>query len=83
MPVPGENDSFVRFVQLALTDPDTSAFVRKLGEAAPEDRAKLLTATAARMRQEKVPEETIQVVELLREPALLDKILEIMTREGV
>lgn len=78
---PHLNETFVRFVQLVQTDDDMAEFVRSLAEADATHRAMLLTQTAARMRAEKQPEELVQVVEWLREPAVLGKLLELIESE--
>lgn len=80
---PSDNETFVRFVQLALTDAETAAFVHKLDGAPLAERNALLTKTTAEMRARRVPEELVQVVEWLREPELVKKLLEVMEANGV
>ena len=82
MKSPAENKAFIRFVQLACTDPDIGSFVESISAASAEERNKLLTQTAAAMRQRHEPEELAQVVEWLREPKVLEKLLELIRQEG-
>lgn len=78
---PSDNPDFVRFVQLALNDPEMGAFVRGLHAAPVADRNKLLSRAAAEMRARKVPENLVKIVESLQDAALLEKLLDVMGQQ--
>lgn len=78
---PGENESFVKFVQALRENGDVAAMLKQAGKLPREIRAIIFEQMAAKMRDAGEPESIVEIVDFMRDDRIFKKVVEMLDEE--